>query len=531
MLSPGGAAKPPGMRSPLPSSAIRPLWLGGLALLTLAAAARADEAGRREWERARAGNGSPAYLIQILDGLIADESEPREQRAQWRLERERLAAELTRSRAADIALKAETGAAASEILTPLREAVDSLRALERTRRADPARDPALIRRLQRQINWIELRPLAEELERALTRARSADRTESERAYLRARELQSDINRRFPDAAQASEARLKMIDDELAAVRRGDREAALARLLDAAEAEARAEKTDEQEQLLARALKLRNELDAGLPPIEIASKRQAFAKRAQTIRALPRVLLATRLEAEAAASLRTGDTDTATARLGQALATLSEASEKFPLGVELEPGLRDRLTYLGPRRARLGDLQREFNATLAPVPGRPGVSMMKIEMPQGLHERVANLNPSRVPGVKRPVESTSWWDAAAAAERLGWIMGAEVRLPTRAEWVAALADGEQAGWLSENAEGAVRETGLLAANPAGFHDLVGNVAEWLKPEAGQPDLAAEVAGGSVAETLAAVLAEPVRRVNASRRDRLIGYRLVLVRPAP
>jgi hypothetical protein len=34
---------------------------------------------------------------------------------------------------------------------------------------------------------------------------------------------------------------------------------------------------------------------------------------------------------------------------------------------------------------------------------------------------------------------------------------------------------------------------------------------------------------VADTLAAVLGEPVRQVNGQRRDRLIGYRLVMLRP--
>jgi hypothetical protein len=517
------------IRFTLPGRLLARGALAALALILAASPGLADEAGRAELERARGSGAGPAELIRILDTLIQDETETPQQRGQWRLERDRQQAELVRVRAGEIALRAEAGAAPETVLEPLREALASVRELSRGRWADPHRDETLVRRLERQINWVELRPAVEKIDRTLGQARAATGPEAEELFLEARRLQLDLNRRFPRAAQASQARLKLIDDELAALRRGDREASLARLLDAAEIEAREGRPEEQERLLAEAARLRGRLDADLAPAEVAPRREALRKRMQVIRALPRVALVASLEAEAAAFLRSGDTEAASARLAAAMAELTAAAEQFPDGVELEPGLRDRLAYLAPRRARLGDLQRDFSRTLVPLPGRPGLLMMKIEMPQSLHERVAGLNPSRVTGVNRPVESVNWWDAMAVAERLGWIMGAEVRLPTQAEWTSAVANDDQAGWLAENSEGLIRDTGLLAASKAGFHDLVGNVGEWLLPEAGRPSPMAGVAGGSVADALAAVLAEPVRQLNGLRRDRLVGYRLVMVRP--
>ncbi len=521
------------MRSAFSFSKSRAAWLCSLAALSLGLTLpeiRADEQGRRELERAREGGAKPAYLIKLLDALIADESEPPQRRGQWRVERERLRAEIARQRAAELLAAADADADSQAGLPELKESLARLREIQRGRWADPSRDPSLIQRLERRINWAEVRPLANELERTLAQAREPGRADAEAFYTRARELQSEINRRFPDSAQASVARLKVIDGELAALRRGDRERLVEQLLDKAEAEARADRAPERERLVQEAVRLRAQLDAKLSPAEAAERRAALSRRVQTIRALPQVLLATRLEAEAAALLRAGDAEAAAQRLEAAMTEITAASNAYPDGVALEPALRDRLAYLTPRRARLADLQKEFSALLSPVPGQPRLLMMRVEMPQGLHERVANLNPSRVSGVNRPVESVSWTDAMAVAQRLGWIMGAEVRLPTQAEWVAALADGEQAGWLAENSEGLVRDTALLAANSAGFHDLVGNVAEWLLPESGRPSPTAGVAGGSVGDSLQAVLAEPVRQVNGARRDRLIGYRLVLVQPS-
>ncbi len=486
-------------------------------------------ASTTELERARAAGASPGELVRLLDELIAAEDQARGQRSEWRLERERLLAEMARVRATEFLAGFEAGESSAQVADALREAIGEIRALERGRAAEPARDAALIRRLERQLTWVEVRPLVEEIERSLLRARAAGPAEAEAWFSRARDRQAELNERFPQAAQASEARLRRIEDELAAARRGEREGALARLLDAAEAESRAGREVERERLLAEAGRLRTELSAGLPPTEIAQRRQAFQQRAQSIRALPRLLALARLDEEVAAALRAGDAATAAERLELAVSIIASVSEDFPQGVEIEAGLRERLAYLMPRRSRLGDLQKEFLDTLVPVPGRPGLRMMRVEMPQGLHERVGNQNPSRVTGARRPVESVSWWDAAAVAERLSWIMGAEVRLPTRAEWLSALGDGEQSGWLAENAEGVVRETGLWPASRAGFHDLVGNVAEWLQPEAGSPAPTAGVAGGSVADEVAAVVSEPVRQFNAQRRDRLIGYRLVMVGP--
>ncbi len=492
----------------------------------LAPAARADLEGRKALETARAAKAEPAALLPLLEALIADEAEGAEQREAWRAERAGLVAAMTRARATDLLREAPVGEATAEVIARMKAVLADLREVARGTAADDAKDREIIRRLERQVLWAEVRPVVDALEKTLAAAREAKGDEAEALFRKARDMQADLNARYPDSPSASAMRLRRLDDELAGIARARGEAELVRIL--AEARASAESEAAREALLAAAEKLRADLDAKLPGSEASANRAALERGMQAVRATPYLSRAARLDAEAAALLRAGDAPAASAKLEAAMAEIAEATKAFPAGATPDAELGERLPFLWARRARLGDLQREFSGLLLPLPGVPGVWMMGVEMPQGLHERLMGSNPSRFPGVKRPVESVNLEDARAVAKRLGWILGAEVRLPTFAEWGAALANSEQQGWLAENSDGQVREVGRLAANAAGFHDLIGNVAEWLLPDPAETRPITRVAGGDALASRDAVAKSPAREAEPARRDRLIGYRLVLVK---
>lgn len=110
-----------------------------------------------------------------------------------------------------------------------------------------------------------------------------------------------------------------------------------------------------------------------------------------------------------------------------------------------------------------------------------------ETHQALYEVVMGTNPSSYAGRRLPVERVNWNDAVGFAARLNKVIGngAAFRLPTEAEWEYAATAGGSAStvdpekcWSSENADRRTQEVARLDANGWGFHDLHGNVMEWV-----------------------------------------------------
>lgn len=144
-----------------------------------------------------------------------------------------------------------------------------------------------------------------------------------------------------------------------------------------------------------------------------------------------------------------------------------------------------------------------------------------EVTQELYETVTGENPSVKKGLKLPVETVSWFDAAEFCNRLSRIQGLTPcysvagstytkingdvnasdircdfsangwRLPTPKEWYYAAIGGnrckfygysgsnsiDEVAWYARNSDGCVHEVAGKKANELGLHDMSGNVSEW------------------------------------------------------
>ena len=131
----------------------------------------------------------------------------------------------------------------------------------------------------------------------------------------------------------------------------------------------------------------------------------------------------------------------------------------------------------------------------------GYWLGKYEVTQGQWEKVMGNNPSSFKGRRNPVEQVSWNDVQKFIEKLNSRSGETFRLPTEAEWEYAARAGtttpfsfgntistEQVNYdgnypYGNGRKGEYREktvpVGSLPANRWGFHEMHGNVWEWVQ----------------------------------------------------
>ena len=232
-----------------------------------------------------------------------------------------------------------------------------------------------------------------------------------------------------------------------------------------------------------------------------------------------------LDREVTAALGRRQTGVAGEKIMAAAALMEKAAAEFPRSRALDRSLLQKLSYLDLRRGDLAALQEMVYAELATVPGEHRGKMMRTEVPQELYARVMNTNPSRNAGRALPVDSVSWDDTQEFCQRLAWLLGTRVRLPTEVEFRSALGEAVAGGWSADTSGGHSHETGKSPPSAAGFYDLAGNLAEWLEAPAGAGETAS-VAGGSYLDAVDALQTLRIERMEKRGRARHVGFRVVV-----
>ena len=207
--------------------------------------------------------------------------------------------------------------------------------------------------------------------------------------------------------------------------------------------------------------------------------------------------------------------------------LTRIEAENPGVVPPEDALRRQLEYVVTHAAIIQVILPKLDQLVAPVAGS-GVRMMKQEISQGFYSTVMGANPSASMRENLPVESVAYANAQAFCEALGWICGRPVRLPTVAEYKAAMGDlalppAAKNAWTFDNTDGvSARPVGTSQPTGGGHFDLLGNVEEWAQAEA--TDDFASVVGGSV--NWVPVSGLPLRKALKREKSRTIGFRIVI-----
>jgi hypothetical protein len=392
-------------------------------------------------------------------------------------------------------------------------------------------------RIERQIRYLTAEPLLQQSLALQSEAEDfvaeEDWEEAESKLQQAIRMQDQLNRDYRGTNQASVARLERLRTQLLGVRSGQSHLdveAVAKRADASRAAGDNLEAARQYREAARLQRQLNESFVGSP--YASSERVAeFQRKAETAQSfelgvsieqnhdLLRQLLSERRAYEAAEVIVTLRRD------------IKQMREAFPRSSLNDEELELKVRYLNLVQSDLGFIQDRVYDALLPIPGKEAWRMLRTEVPQALYTVIMGTNPSRNRSDVNPVDSVSWIEAKNFCERLSWIMGKPVRLPTEDEFRASLGRLryvvlEEHVWSASNSNGVAQPVGEKSPFDSGCYDLLGNVSEWLESTDRFENENARHIGGHAQDRLEVIFTVPVREAPRGERNRMTGFRVVM-----
>lgn len=424
-----------------------------------------------------------------------------------------------------------------DALESLRKAIELQEEINTLYARGEHRSVVRIRQLQMQRENLEAEPLAS---RALELAQEAKLLISEGdadaaipLLLEASELQSTLQRdfrasRFSNRTAQREIATLLIDAQASglATRRDALKAESEALMKSGDyvdaAERLEEARDVQRELTAR---FPESSEAGADLLEaLESERQSVlsASTADSIRTV---------RSELINRLRARESRDASPLAAEYFRGVEQLHANFSASRHLNPGWLLESRYLNLKRDDLGTIQDAVYDRLVALPGSPDKKMLSTEVSQILFQLVMGTNPSSQAGNQLPVDSIDYGATQEFCERLSWIMGFKVELPTREDYQAALGEVDRAlvmrtAWASQNAERRTHTAGSREANTHGYFDLLGNVSEWTLDRRSNDERQILVWGGSVRDTVESLTRVPAVFVSSNERSRFTGFRVIV-----
>ncbi len=392
-------------------------------------------------------------------------------------------------------------------------------------------------RLQRQVQYLTAEPLVRE---SIAEEKKADAliveknwSDAEAALRQSILIQERLNSDYQGANQASVARSEHLKTKLIGIRSGQSYIEVERIADLADVRRAEGENLEAAALYDEAARLQRQLNGAYKGSLYASSERVseFQRKSQTAQSFElgieieqnherlRKLLAERRTYEAAEVIVALRRD------------IEQMAKAYPRSSLNDEELQVKIKYLNLVQNDLGFVQDRIFGALLPIPGETEWKLLRTEVPQALYSLIMGTNPSRNLGDTNPVDSVSWIEAQAFAERLSWIFGKPVRLPTENEFRQALGPLryvvlENHVWSVSNADGIARPIGTKEPFSSGFYDLLGNVSEWLESESRFESEDTIHIGGHSQDRLEAIFTVPVRNAPRGERNRMTGFRIAV-----
>lgn len=402
-------------------------------------------------------------------------------------------------------------------------------------------DTRRLTRLGREVELLTAKPIydrsiaAEEAANKELDAENFD--QAKRKYAEAIDLQTELNLRFRSLQYADIRRLSRLEQELASLESSDLYERIQDYISAAKSQEEQGNYAATAENYQNAFRLQRQLNQDFPKSRFAAVRLTDELQAKRENALSRDLgdgiKADMQQLDQALRERT------VWRAIEIIRTLypkvQQFNEQFPRSTFLGQDALLKMQYLSAVEDDISFLQDRLHGQLLPVEGVKGWRMLRTEVSQALYMSVMlKANPSRHVGDTLPVDSGNWEDATSFAQRVSWLLGYPARLPTEDEFYAAVGslryvDLREVSWCQENAGGVTHEIATKKPNGQGFHDLLGNVSEWLLSESLPGEGEAYVAGGSVETPVDDLADKPVEISNRRMRNRFAGFRIVVELP--
>jgi len=477
---------------------------------------------------------------EYLAAITGVDSEGYQRQANLEERYQNLAAESMRVESLDLEHKAEALAANQDYENAranYRKAYDNQKQINENFPLSSAYNVGRATRLERQTRYLTAEPL---LQRSVAFEKEADLlieakewAQAEERLQQAMDLQDKLNREYRGTNQASVSRLENLRVKLVGIRSGQSYVEVQRVAQLADARRAANENLEAAALYQEASRLQRQLNEAYRDSPYASSERVseYQRKSQTAESFELGLEIERnhdLMQKLLSERRTYEAAEVIAALRRDIKQMQEA---FPRSSLNDEDLQLKVRYLNLVQSDLGFIQDRIYDALLPIPGVEGWRMLRTEVPQALYSLIMGTNPSRNQGDVRPVDSVSWIEAKNFCERLTWILGKPVRLPTENEFRQALGRLryvvlEDHVWSVSDAASVPQAVGTKEPFASGFYDLLGNVSEWLESINRFETEDARHIGGHAQDRIESIFTVPIREAPRGERNRLTGFRIAI-----